>query len=148
MVWEYILSLFHGSATSTNHQDHLLDRHYNNVAEVMSSVCDWARLDLCLKPQGPASSIKCMEDGCNCVLHHMCQCPSTWQQKVLSTSTSSCGQGPVSCRDWSSFQSSPGIQPINNWDNVHNDYCHISSPHGEYKHYWPIPTCWWTRRLF
>jgi len=40
----------------------------------MSSVCDWARLDLCLKPQGPASLIKCMEDGCNRVLHHMCQC--------------------------------------------------------------------------
>ena len=40
----------------------------------MSSVCDWARLDLCQKPQGPASLIKCMEDGCNRVLHHMCQC--------------------------------------------------------------------------
>ena len=40
----------------------------------MSSVCDWARLDLCQKPPGPASLIKCMEDGCNRVLHHMCQC--------------------------------------------------------------------------
>ena len=68
--------------------------------------------------------------------------------KVLRTSPSSSGQGPVSCRDWSSFQSSPGIQPINNWDNVHNYYCHISSPHGEYKHYWSIPTCWWTRSPF
>jgi hypothetical protein len=83
MVWEYIRtdnihrSLFHGSAPSTNHQDHLLDRHYNNVAEIMSSVCDWAHLDLCLKPQGPVSLIKCMEDGCNRVLHHMCQC--TWE---------------------------------------------------------------------
>ena len=56
------------------HQDHLLDRHYNNVAEIMSSVCDWARLDLYQKPPGPASLIKCMEDGCNRVLHHMCQC--------------------------------------------------------------------------
>jgi hypothetical protein len=45
----------------------------------MSSVCDWARLDLCLKPQGPASLIKCMEDGCNLVLHHMCQC--TWESE-------------------------------------------------------------------
>ena len=58
--------------------------------------------------------------------------PSTWYQKVLRTSPSSSGQGPVSCRDWCSFQSSPGIQPINNRDNVHNDYCHISSPHGQY----------------
>jgi hypothetical protein len=41
---------------------------------MMSSVCDWAHLDLCQKPQGPASLIKCIEDGCNCVLHHMCQC--------------------------------------------------------------------------
>jgi hypothetical protein len=40
----------------------------------MSSVCDWARLDLCQKPQGPVSLIKCMEDGCNRFLHHMCQC--------------------------------------------------------------------------
>ena len=40
----------------------------------MSSVCDWARLDLCQKPPGPASLIKCMEDGCNRLLHHMCQC--------------------------------------------------------------------------
>jgi hypothetical protein len=57
------------------HQDHfLLDRHYNTIVEIMSSVCDWARLDLCQKPQGPASLIKCMEDGCNRVLHHMCVC--------------------------------------------------------------------------
>ncbi len=40
----------------------------------MSPVCDWARLDLCQKPQGPASLIKYMEDGCNRLLHHMCQC--------------------------------------------------------------------------
>ena len=39
----------------------------------MSSVCDWARLDLCQKPQGPVSLIKCMEDGCNRRLHHLCQ---------------------------------------------------------------------------
>jgi hypothetical protein len=84
MVWEYIRTDYSTliiswfcSAPSTNHQDHLLDRHYNNVAEIMSSVCDWARLDLCLKPQGPASLIQCMEDGCNSVLHHMCQC--TWE---------------------------------------------------------------------
>ena len=57
----------------------ILDRHYNNVAEIMSSICDWAHLGLCLKPQGPASLIKCMEDGCNCVLHHMCQC--TWESE-------------------------------------------------------------------
>jgi len=56
------------------HQDHLFDRHYNTVAEIISSVCDWARLDLCQKPQGPASLIECMEDGCNRVLHHMCRC--------------------------------------------------------------------------
>ncbi len=55
-------------------QDHLLDRHYSNVAEIMSSVCNWAHLDLCQKPQGPASLIKCMEDGCNRLLHHMCWC--------------------------------------------------------------------------
>ena len=30
---------------STNHRSHfLLVRHYNNVAEIMSSVCDWACL--------------------------------------------------------------------------------------------------------
>ena len=81
MVWEYIRtiiqrSLFHDSATSHHHHrsHYLLDKHYNNVAEIMSSVCDWAHLDLCLKPQGPAALIKCMEDGCNRVLHHMCQC--------------------------------------------------------------------------
>ena len=91
MVWEYIRidtiapttcsqCSFHGSAPSTNHQDHLLDsRHYNNVAEIMSSVCDWAHLDLCQKPQGPASLIECMEDGCNRLLHHMCQC--MWESK-------------------------------------------------------------------
>jgi hypothetical protein len=51
-------SLFHDSATSHHHRSHyLLDRHYNNVAEIMSSVCDWAHLDLCLKPQGPAALI-------------------------------------------------------------------------------------------
>ncbi len=73
-------SFFHDSATSHHHRSHyLLDRHYNKVAEIMSSVCDWARLGLCLKPQGPASLIKCMEDGCNRVLHHMCQC--TWESE-------------------------------------------------------------------
>ncbi len=57
------------------HQDHFLSGwHYNNVAKIMSSVCDWAHFDLCQKPQGPASLIKCMEDGCNGLLHHMCQC--------------------------------------------------------------------------
>jgi hypothetical protein len=61
------------------HQDHLLDRHYNNVAEIMCSVCNWAHLDLCQKPQGPASLIKCMEDGCNRLLHHMCEC--TWESE-------------------------------------------------------------------
>ena len=61
------------------HQNHFLLgwHYYDNVAEIMteimSSVCDWARLDLCQKPQGPVSLIKCMEDGCNRRLHHMCQ---------------------------------------------------------------------------
>ena len=40
----------------------------------MSPVCDWARVDLCQKPQGSVSLIKCMEAGCNRLLHHMCQC--------------------------------------------------------------------------
>ena len=87
MVWEYIRTILFNAhyfmillCTSTNHRSHfLLDRHNNNVAEIMSSVCDWAHLGLCLKPQGPASLIKCMEDGCNRVLHHMCQC--TWERE-------------------------------------------------------------------
>ena len=69
MVWEYIHRYYRTHMLSTLiswfccfHQDHLLDRHYNNVAEIMSSVCDWARLGLCQKPQGPASLIKCMKD--------------------------------------------------------------------------------------
>jgi hypothetical protein len=83
VVWGYIRTdIAHPQALNALiswfccfHQDHfLLDRHYNTVAEIMSSVCDWARLDLCQKPQGPAFLIKCMEDGCNRVLHHMCQC--------------------------------------------------------------------------
>jgi hypothetical protein len=45
----------------------------------MSSGCDWTHLDLCQKPQGPASLIKCMEGGCNRLLHHMCQC--IWESK-------------------------------------------------------------------
>ena len=45
------------------------------VAEIMSRpVCDWARVDLCQKPQGSVSLIKCNEAGCNRLLHHMCQC--------------------------------------------------------------------------
>jgi hypothetical protein len=45
----------------------------------MSSVCDWARLDLCHKPQGPASLIKCDAIGCGHLLHHMCQ--SIWESE-------------------------------------------------------------------
>ncbi len=114
------------------HQDHFLsDRHYNNVAEIMSSVCYWARLDLYQKPQGPVSLIKCMEDGCNRLLHHMCQC--MWESddedvaknmvpESFAHITIQLWPRAVSCRHWCSFQSSPGIQPIKNGDNVHNDY--------------------------
>ncbi len=45
----------------------------------MSSVCDWARLDLCQKPQSPASLIKCDAIGCDHLLHHMCQ--SVWESE-------------------------------------------------------------------
>ena len=40
-----------------------------------TSVCDWARLDLCkLKDaEGPASLIPCAVKGCDRFLHHMCQ---------------------------------------------------------------------------
>jgi hypothetical protein len=48
--------------------------------EIMSSVCDWARLDLCQKPQGPASLIKCDAIGCDHLLHHMCQ--SKWESEL------------------------------------------------------------------
>ena len=74
MVREYIRTStfasqrsFHGSAASTKIIFYQVD------INTMSSVCDWARLDLCQKPQGPVSLIKCMEDGCNRRLHHLCQ---------------------------------------------------------------------------
>jgi hypothetical protein len=42
-------------------------------------VCDWARVNLCQKPQGSVSLMKCMADGCNRHLHHMCQ--TMWESE-------------------------------------------------------------------
>jgi hypothetical protein len=39
-----------------------------------ASVCNWAHLDLCLVCLGGGPSlITCQVEGCDCLLHHMCQ---------------------------------------------------------------------------